>query len=94
MAKLFGDETREDMTRTVAELLKPLPVRDYPKYFSADGIQPLGPSAKACLYQEGVETSAAFGWDYLHRLWPGMEQARTDWVRHAARPRVVHDREG
>jgi hypothetical protein len=23
-----------------------------------------------------------------------MEQARTDWVRNAARPRAVHDREG
>jgi hypothetical protein len=78
----------------MSEVEENLPVRDYPKYFSAEGIQPLGPSAKVCLYQEGVETSAAFDWDYLHRLWPVMEQARTDWVRHAARPRAAHDREG
>lgn len=78
----------------MSELEENLPVREYPKYFRADGIQPLGPSAKVCLYQEGVETSAGFDWDYLHRLWPTMEQARMDWVRNAARPRAAHDREG
>lgn len=78
----------------MTEVEENLPVRDYPKYYKVDGLQPLGPSAKVCLYQEGVETSAGFDWDYLHRLWPVMEQARTDWVRHAARPRAPHDREG
>jgi hypothetical protein len=78
----------------MTEIEEYLPVRDWPKYFTADGHQPLGPSAKVCLYQEGVETSAGFDWDYLHRLWPVMEQARTDWVRRAPRPRAAHDREG
>lgn len=78
----------------MSEIEENLPVRDYPKYFTTDGHQPLGPSAKVCLYQEGVQTSAGFDWDYLHCLWPVMEQARTDWVRHAARPKAAHDREG
>ena len=78
----------------MSEVEENLPVRDYPKYFTTDGPQPLGPSAKVCLYQEDVQTSAGFDWDYLYRLWPVMEKARTDWVRHAARPRAAHDREG
>jgi hypothetical protein len=78
----------------MSEVEENLPVRDYPRYFTADGPQPLGPSAKVCLCQEGVKTSAGFDWDYLHRLWPMMERARTDWVRHAARPRAAHDRNG
>jgi hypothetical protein len=78
----------------MTEVEENLPVRDYPKYFAPDGTQPLGPSARVCLYQWDVDTSAGFDWDYLHRLWPLMERARTDWVRHAARPRAAHDRDG
>jgi hypothetical protein len=78
----------------ISEVEEYLPVRDWPKYFTVDGRQPLGPSAKVCLCQDGVETSADFDWDYLLRLWPVMEQARTDWVRQAPRPRAAHDREG
>lgn len=78
----------------MTEVEENLPVRDYPRYFTSDGPQPRGPSAKVCLYQEGVETSAGFDWGHLHRLWPVMEQARTDWVRRTARPRAAHDRAG
>jgi hypothetical protein len=80
--------------RIVSEVEENLPVRDYPKHYDAHKTQPLGPSAKVCLCQDGVKTSAGFDWDYLHRLWPVMEQARTDWVRNAARPKAAHDREG
>ena len=68
--------------------------RKYPKCYTSDGVQPLGPSVKVCLYQEGVATSAGFDWDYLHRLWPIMEQARKGWVRNAAQPKAAHDRAG
>lgn len=76
------------------EIEENLPVRDYPKYFTAGGRQLLGPSAKVCLCQEDVATSADFDWNYLLRLWPVMQQARDDWVRNAARPKAAHDREG
>lgn len=78
----------------MSEVEERLAVRDYPKYFTADGTQPLGPSAKVCLYQDGVKTSKDFNWDYLHRLWPVMQQPRTDWVSNAAQPRAAHDRKG
>jgi hypothetical protein len=71
-----------------------LPVRDWPRHYTAEGFQPLGPSAKVCLYQAGVTTSAGFDWDYLLRLWPVMDQARRDWVRQSPRPKAPHDREG
>lgn len=78
----------------MVEIEENLPVRDYPKYVTADAPRPRGPSAKVCLRQEGVTTSAGFDWDYLLRLWPVMRQARSDWVRNAARPKAAHDREG
>jgi hypothetical protein len=78
----------------MSEVEENLPVRDYPKHYDPRRAQPQGPSAKVCLSQEGVNTSAGFDWDYLHLLWPVMEQARTDWVRNAARPKAAHDREG
>jgi hypothetical protein len=78
----------------VVELEENLSVRDYPKYFAADGRQPRGPTAKICLCQEGITTSAGFDWDYLLRLWPVMKQARSDWVRNPAQPKAAHDRGG
>jgi hypothetical protein len=78
----------------VVEVEEGLSARDYPKYFSTEGRQPRGPSAKVCLCQEGVTTSAGFDWDYLLRLWPVMKQVRGDWVTNAARPRAAHDQEG
>jgi hypothetical protein len=78
----------------MTEVEENLPVRDYPRLASANDRKPRGPSAKVCLYQSGVKTSAGFDWEYLLRLWPYMEKARADWVRHAARPRAGHDREG
>lgn len=54
----------------MSEVEENLPVRDYPRYFTPGGRRPLGPSAKVCLYQDRVETSAGFDWAYLHRLWP------------------------
>jgi hypothetical protein len=72
-----------------------LPVRDFPKYAGQSGFRaPLGPSVKVTLLQHGVDTSAGFDWDYLLAMWPLMARARTDWVRNAARPKAVHDREG
>ena len=42
-----------------------------------------------------MNTSAGFDWDYLLRLWPVMDQARTDWAAPPPpRPKAVHDREG
>jgi hypothetical protein len=78
----------------VVELEENLSVRDYPKHFTADGRQPRGPSAKICLCQEGVTTSAGFDWDYLLRLWPVMKHARSDWVGNPAQPKAAHDRQG
>jgi PD-(D/E)XK nuclease superfamily len=66
--------------RIMTQVEEYLPVRDWPRHYTAEGFQPLGPSAKVCLYQAGVTTSAGFDWDYLLRLWPVMDQARTDWV--------------
>jgi len=71
-----------------------LPVRDYPPLARAGGTKPRGPSAKVCLYRHGVRTSAGFNWEHLLRLWPVMDQARADWVQHAARPKARHDRDG
>jgi hypothetical protein len=68
----------------VVEIEENLSVRGYPRYFTSEGRKPRGPSAKVCLYQDGITTSAGFDWDYLLRLWPVMEQARSDWVTNAA----------
>ena len=78
----------------MVEVEEYLSVRDYPKYFTSEGLKPRGPTAKVCLYQEGITTSAGFDWDHLLRLWPVMEQARSDWVTNAAQPKAAHDREG
>jgi hypothetical protein len=78
----------------MTEIEDNLPVRDYPSLATASGARPRGPSAKVCLYQYNVRTSVGFDWEYLLRLWSSMEQARSDWVRHAARPKARHDREG
>jgi hypothetical protein len=93
VAQLYAETPAPGYTITV-EIEENLPVRDYPKNFTAGGHKPRGPSAKVCLCQEGVATSADFDWDYLLRLWPVMERARSDWVRNAARPKAAHDREG
>jgi hypothetical protein len=93
LVQIYSQTPVPGYTITV-EIEENLPVRDYPKYFTADGRRPRGPSAKVCLCQEGVMTSAGFDWNYLLRLWPVMKQARSDWVRNAARPRAAHDREG
>jgi hypothetical protein len=77
----------------MTEIEENLPVRNYPR-LAGGSTRPRGPSAKVCLYQYGVRTSTGFDWEYLLRLWPFMEEARTDWVRRAARPRAGHDREG
>ena len=70
------------------------PNRLWPK-FAADPAPPvIGPSIKVCLVQTGVDTSAAFDWEYLYALWPTMENARSDWVDTPARPRAAHDRQG
>jgi hypothetical protein len=78
----------------VVEIEENLSVRDYPRYFTSEGRMPRGPSAKVCLRQDGITTSAGFDWDYLLRLWPLMEQARSDWVTNAAQPKAAHDRQG
>lgn len=70
------------------------PNRSWPKFATDPAPPVIGPSIKVCLIQTGVNTSAAFDWEYLHALWPTMEAARTDWVKTPARPRAVHDREG
>jgi len=58
-----------------------LPDRDFPKYASATGHAPRGPSVKICLVQTAVTTSAGFDWDnYLRSLWQIMGPARDDWV--------------
>jgi hypothetical protein len=93
VARLYA-ETPVPGYWVMTEVEENLPVRDYPPFAGADGRGPRGPSAKVCLYQYGVTTSAGFDWEYLLRLWPFMEQARSDWVRHAARPKAAHDREG
>lgn len=93
LVQLYSRTPVPGYTITV-EIEENLPVRDYPKYFTADGRRPLGPSAKVCLCQEGVTTSADFDWNYLLRLWPVMKQARSNWVRNTARPKAAHDREG
>jgi len=78
----------------MSEVEEYLPVRDWPKYFTADGPQPVGLSAKVCPCQDGVETSAGFDWITCTVCGRAMEQARTDWVRQAPRPKAAHDREG
>ena len=78
----------------MVEVEENLSARYYPKYFRTEGRQPRGPSAKVCLCQDGVTTSAGFDWDYLLRLWPVMEQARSDWATNAAQPKAAHDQEG
>jgi hypothetical protein len=93
LIQLYAQTPTPGYTITV-EIEENLPVRDYPKHFTTQGRQPLGPSAKICLCQEGVTTSANFDWNYLLRLWPVMQQARDDWVRNAARPKAPHDRGG
>jgi hypothetical protein len=93
LVQLYSRTPVPGYTITV-EIEENLPVRDYPKYFTAEGRLPLGPSAKVCLCQEGITTSTEFDWSYLLRLWPVMKQARSDWVRNAARPKAAHDREG
>lgn len=94
VARLYVKETRVPGYWIMSEVEERLAVRDYPKHFTAGGTRPLGPSAKVCLYQDDVDTSKDFNWDYLHHLWPVMERARADWVRNAAQPRAAHDREG
>jgi hypothetical protein len=93
LVQLYAQTPAPGYTITV-EIEENLPVRDYPKRFTAQGRQPVGPSAKICLCQEDVTTSANFDWNFLLRLWPVMQQARNDWVPNAARPKAAHDREG
>jgi hypothetical protein len=71
-----------------------LPVRDFPKYASATGLAPRGPSVKVCLVQTRVTTSAGFDWDYLRSLWEIMGPTRDDWVTAPARPKAARDRAG
>jgi hypothetical protein len=71
-----------------------LPVRDFPRYASATGPAPRGPSVKVCLVQTAVMTSVGFDWDYLRSLWEIMGPARDDWVTAPARPKASHDRAG
>jgi hypothetical protein len=95
VARLYAWTPKPGYTITV-EIEEYLDVSDYPKHFTAAGPQPRGPTAKVCLSQEDVETSAGFDWDYLLRLWlwPVMAKARGNWVRNAARPKAVHDQKG
>lgn len=92
VARLFAPARREGY-RVIAEIEETLPVRDFPKWAGPEEHQPRGPSAKMCLVQEGVDTSAGFDWDYLLAMWPIMRDARSDWVTNAARPKAAHDRE-
>jgi len=76
------------------EVEEKLPNRLWPKFAPDPALKVQGPSIKVCLIQTGVDTSAAFDWDYLHVLWPTMDAVRTDWVKTSARPRAAHDRAG
>ena len=76
------------------EFAEKWPNRSWPKFASDPEPRVIGPSIKVCLVQTGVNTSAAFDWEYLHALWPTMDATRTDWVKTPARPRAAHDREG
>lgn len=81
--------------KVVAEFEERLPNREFPKAAAGeDGKRPQGLSAKVVLMQTGVSTSRNFDWDWLHALWPHMDQARDDWVTAAARPRAAHDKAG
>lgn len=78
----------------MSELEERLDVRDYPKSAGPSVHQPLGPSAKVCLYRYGTNTSAGFDWDHLLRLWPQMQHAAFEWVTNPAQPKAAHDKEG
>lgn len=93
VARLYAKTPLRDYW-IMADVEENLPVREYPALARAGGTRPRGPSAKVCLYRHGVRTSAGFKWEHLLRLWPLMDQARTDWVRHPARPKARHDRDG
>lgn len=70
------------------------PNRSWPKLALDPASGVIGPSIKVCLVQTGIDTSAAFDWDYLHALWPTMEGSGLGWVTRSAVPRAGHDRTG
>lgn len=76
----------------VVEAEERWPVYEWPKTVTALPAALLGPSIKVCLVQTHVDTSAGFDWNYLLKLWPAMEAARSDWVTASARPKAKHDK--
>ncbi|GIJ64787.1 hypothetical protein Vau01_123030 [Virgisporangium aurantiacum] len=92
VVRLFADAAVPGY-QILVEVEENLPVRDFPKLALPGGQQPLGPSIKVCLRQDGVQTSAGFDWDYLLAVWPTMRDARSDWVRNRAQPKAAHDRQ-
>jgi hypothetical protein len=76
------------------EVEERLPNRSWPKFALDPALDVKGPSIKVCLVQTGVETSAAFDWDYLHAIWPTMQGFGPNWVTRSAVPRAGHDRIG
>lgn len=78
--------------KVMVDIEEHLHVSKFPKSIDADSQPVLGPSAKVCLLQRGVSTSAGFDWDYLLAMWPLMKAARSDWVTRRAGVPTEHDR--
>jgi hypothetical protein len=76
----------------VAEIEENLPVRDFPKMATPDGLRPRGPAAKVLLRRTGMFSSEGYDWSHLAALWPVMAASPFSWVLNAASPRTQHDR--